>query len=147
MTSVSKYSRIQVLLLSLMSSMAFPSNALAQPTIAGTFTLSSEARWGPVVLPAGEYAYGVEDNGSSPLVIIFSSRGAGKGFVFPTSISEMGDSDKGKISLEKDGELVVTSVCVEKLGLVFHYAAHTTTAETVKKTLPQRQIDSYTAAK
>lgn len=144
MTSVSKYSRIQVLLLSLMSSMALPSNALGQPTIAGTFTLSSAARWGPIVLPAGEYAYGVEDNGSSPLVIIFSGRGAGKGFVFPTSISEMGDSDKGKISLEKkDGELVVTSVCVEKLGLVFHYAAHTTTAETVIKTLP----DSYTAAK
>src|SRR5580704_1060100 len=134
MTSVNKYSRIQILLLSLISSVAFPSAAVAQPAIAGRFTLSGETRWGSIVLPAGEYAFGIEENGSFPLVTIFSKSGTGKGFVFPSSVTEMGYSDKGRIALDtKDGKTVVTAVYVENLGLVLHYAAHTTRAEMAQK--------------
>lgn len=149
MTYVNKYSRIQVLLLSLISSMAFPSNAGAQPTIAGRFTLSGEARWGSIVLPAGKYAFGIDESSSLPLVIIFSSDGTGKGFVLPTSVTKMGYSDRGRVALHTEGgETVVTAVYVEKLGLVLHYNAHTTKVEIAqKKTLPEPKVDSYSAAK
>ncbi len=148
MRSVNKYSRIQVLLLSLISS-ALPSTTGAQPTLAGRFTLSGEAKWGSIILPAGEYTYGIEENSSLPMVIIFSANGTGKGFVFPTSVTEIEFPEKGKIALEtKDGETVVTAVYVEKLGLILHYNAHTTSAEIVqKKTSPAPKLDSYSAAK
>jgi len=149
MTSVSKYSKIQVLLLSLISSVALPSTTGAAPTIAGRFTLSGETKWGSIVLPAGEYAYAVEENSSLPLVVIFSSNGTGKGFVFPSSVTEIEYPEKGKIALEiKDGETVVTAVYAEKLGLVLHYNARTTRAEIAqKKTTPRQKMDSYSAAK
>jgi hypothetical protein len=149
MTYVSKYSRIQVLLLSLISSMAFASNAGAQPTMAGRFTLLGEARWGSIVLPAGEYAFGIDESSSMPLVVIFSSNGTGKGFVLPTSVTKMGYSDRGRLTLHtEDGETVVTAVCAEKLGLVLHYNAHTTKVEMAqKKTLPESKMDSYSPAK
>jgi hypothetical protein len=149
MTYVNKYSRIQVLLLSLISSMAFPSHAGAQPTIAGRFTLSGEARWGSIVLPAGEYAFGIDESSSLPLVIIFSSNGTGRGFVLPTSVTKMGYSDRGRVTLHtEDGETVVTAVYAEKLGLVLHYNAHTTKVEMAqKKTLPEPKLNSYSAAK
>jgi hypothetical protein len=70
MTSAKRLSRLQVLLLSLLSSVTFPSNALAQPAAAGKFTLSSEAKWGTVVLPAGDYTYGVEQGNVLPVVMI-----------------------------------------------------------------------------
>src|ERR1700677_5032987 len=134
MTSVSKYSRIQVLLLSLISSVALPSTAGAAPTIGGRFTLSGETKWGSIVLPAGEYAYAVEENSSLPLAVIFSDNRAVKRFVFPSSVTEIEYPGKGKIALEiKDGETVVTAVYVEKLGLVLHYNARTTRPERPQK--------------
>jgi hypothetical protein len=149
MTYVNKYSRIQVLLLSLISSIAFPTHMGAQPTIAGRFTLSGEARWGSIVLPAGEYAFGIDESSSLPLVIIFSSDGTGRGFVLPTSVTKMEYSERGRVTLHtEDGETVVTAVYVEKLGLVLHYNAHTTKLEMAqKKTMPGPKVDSYSAAK
>jgi hypothetical protein len=149
MTSVCKYSKIQVLLLSLISMVALPSTAGAAPTIGGRFTLSSETKWGSIVLPAGEYTYAVEENSSLPMVLIYSSNGKGQGFVFPTSAAETEYPEKGKIAVEiKDGETVVTAVYVEELGLVLHYNARTTRAEIAqKKTTPRQKMDSYSAAK
>ncbi|MGA2901747.1 MAG: hypothetical protein ABSF40_16070, partial [Candidatus Acidiferrales bacterium] len=108
-----------------------------------------ETKWGSILLPAGEYAYAVEENSSLPLVVIFSANGTGKGFVFPSSVTEIEYPEKGKIALEiKDGETVVTAVYVEKLGLVLHYNARTTRAEIAqKKTTPPQKMDSYSAAK
>jgi hypothetical protein len=144
MTSVCKYSKIQVLLLSLISMVALPSTAGAVPTIGGRFTLSSETKWGSIVLPAGEYIYAVEENSSLPMVLIYSSNGKGQGFVFPTSATELEYPEKGKIALEtKDGDTAVSAVY-----LVLHYNARTTRAEIAqKKTMPRQKMDSYSAAK
>lgn len=149
MTSAKKLSRLQVLFLSLLSSVTFPSNALAQPAAGGKFTLHSEAMWGTMALPAGDYTYGVEQGGALPVVMIYSMTGSGKGMVFPAYVSEMGRSDIGKVTLESiDGESVVTALYVEKLGLVFHYATDKTKIEMArKKSTPATELSSYTQAK
>ena len=100
MTSNKKLSRIQVLLLSLISSLAFPVHAGATPVMAGKFTLSNAAKWGSMMLPAGEYTFAVEDSVSPPSVMIFAADGTGKGIVIPAFVSQLQSDDTGKMTLE-----------------------------------------------
>jgi hypothetical protein len=149
MTSSKKLSRISVLLLSLISSFTFPSNAGAQPVMAGRFTLASPAKWGSVMLPAGEYTFAVEDSVSPPPVTIFTADGTGKGIVIPAFVSEIKRDDTGKMTLEvKDGEVVVTALYVERLGIVLHYNAERPNVQLAgKKITPASKMNSYLQAK
>jgi hypothetical protein len=149
MTSSKKLSRICVLLLSLVSSFAFPSNAGAQPVIAGRFTLTSPAKWGTVMLPAGDYTFAVEDSVSPPPVTIFRADGTGKGIVIPAFVSEIKRDDTGKMTLEiRDGQAVVTALYVERLGVVLHYGAERPNVELArKKAAPDSKMTSYLQAK
>jgi hypothetical protein len=149
MTSSKKLSRICVLLLSLVPSFAFPSNAGAQPVIAGRFTLTSPAKWGTVMLPAGEYTFAVEDSVSPPPVMIFSADGNGKGIVIPAFVSEIKRDETGRMTMEvRDGEAVVTALYVERLGLVLHYGAERGNVEVArKKAAPDSKLSSYLQAK
>ncbi len=149
MTSSKKLSRISVLLLSLISSFTFPSNAGAQPVTAGRFTLSSPVKWGSVMLPAGEYTFAVEDSVSPPPVTIFTADGTGKGIVIPAFVSEIKRDETGKMTLEiKDGETVVTALYVERLGIVLHYGATRPNVELArKKVTPDSKMNSYLQAK
>ncbi len=136
MRAIRKVSRIQVLLLSLLSSVVFPAYAGAQPSETGRFTLTSEVRWGSLVLPAGKYTYGVESGTSSPLVIVYSANGEGRGFIFPASVSEIRRSEPGQIVLEeKDGESVVTTLYVKELGLALHYKASAANSDAATRKL------------
>ena len=149
MTSSKKLSRISVLLLSLVSSFTFPQHAGAQPAIAGRFTLTSPAKWGMVLLPAGDYTFAVEDSVSPPAVTIFTADGTGKGIVIPAYISEITSADTGKMTLEvRDGEAVVTSLYVERLGIVLHYGAERPNVELARrKVTPDAKMNSYLQAK
>ncbi|HSY59613.1 MAG TPA: hypothetical protein VK795_08635 [Terriglobales bacterium] len=149
MTSANKLPRLQVLFLSFLSSVTFPSNALAQPAADGKFKLHSETMWGTMILPAGDYTFGVEQGGALPVVMIYSITGSGKEMVLPAYVSEMGRSDIGKVTLENiNGESVVTALYVEKLGLVFHYATDKTKIEMARrKSFPVTEANSYAQAK
>jgi hypothetical protein len=154
MTSAKKLSRIQVLLLSLISSLAFPSHAPAQPVTAGKFTLSSAAKWGAVVLPAGNYTFAVEDSVSPPTVTIFAADGTGKGMVMPAFVSEVTRADsqdtaKGKLTLEViDGQSVVTALYVEQRGFVLHYSPDKSNQQLArKKAMPDSNATSFSQAK
>ena len=149
MTSSKKPSRISVLLLSLISSFTFPSNAGAQPVMAGRFTLASPAKWGSVMLPAGEYTFAVEDSVSPPPVTIFTADGTGKGIVIPAFVSEIKRDDTGKMTLEvRDGQAVVTALYVERLGIVLHYNAERPNVQLAgKKITPASKMNSYLQAK
>jgi hypothetical protein len=148
MTSARKLSRIQVLLLSLISSFAFPSHAAAQPVTAGKFTLSSAAKWGTVTLPAGDYTFAVEDSVSPPTVTIFAADGTGKGIVMPAFVSDIRSADKSKITMELiDGQSVVTELYVEQMGYVLHYSPEKTNAQLARKKTPDSSTGSYSQAK
>jgi hypothetical protein len=148
MTSSKRLSRIQVLLLSLISSFAFPGHALAQPVIAGKFTLSNAAKWGSVMLPAGEYTFAVEDSMSPPTVMIFAADGTGKGIVVPAFVSDIKGTDSGKMTLEvRDGQRVVTALYVKRLGIVLHYDGAWPNVEVAQKKAPDARMSSYLQAK
>jgi hypothetical protein len=149
MTSSKKLSRIQVLLLSLISSLAFPAHAGATPVIAGKFTLSNAAKWGSVILPAGEYTFAVEDSVSPPPVVIFAADGTGKGIVLPAFVSDIKGDDTGKMILEvRHGERVVTALYLERLGIVLHYGVDRPNVELAqKKAVPDSRMSSYLEAK
>jgi hypothetical protein len=149
MTSSKKLSRISVLLLSLVSSFTFPANAGAQPVIAGKFTLTRPAKWGCVMLPAGEYTFAVEDSVSPPPVTIFSADGMGKGIVIPAFVSQLQSDDTGKMTLEvKAGEAAVTALYVTRLGIVLHYNPERPNVELARKKLtPDSKMNSYLQAK
>jgi hypothetical protein len=148
MTSSKKLSRICVLILSLISSFAYPSNAGAQRVIAGKFTLPSPSKWGMMMLPAGDYTFAVEDSVSPPTVTIFTADGTGKGIVIPAFVSDIKSGDTGKITLEvRDGQAVVTALYLERLGLVLHYGAERPHAELAKKVTPDSKLTSYLQAK
>ncbi|MFZ3217609.1 MAG: hypothetical protein WA192_16235 [Candidatus Acidiferrales bacterium] len=149
MKMIGKMSRIQILLLSLLSSMAFPSFAGAQPVDGGRFTLASAARWGSIVLPAGDYTYGVDQNSTTPLVTIYTTNGTGKGFVFPASVSEISASEPARLVLEeKNGETVVTALYVKELGLVLYYKAAPSDADAAHTKLAMAQkMGSYPQGK
>jgi hypothetical protein len=149
MTSSKKLSRISVLLLSLISSFTFPSNAGAQPVIAGKFTLSSAVKWGSVILPAGEYAFAVEDSVSPPPVMIFAADGTGKGIVLPAFVSDIKNADSGTMTLEvRDGQTVVTALYVERMGIVLHYNPERPSVELAhNKVTPYSKMNSYLQAK
>jgi hypothetical protein len=149
MTSSKKLSRIQVLLLSLISMLAFPAHAGATPVVAGKFTLSGAGKWGSVILPAGEYTFAVEDGVSPPPVTIFAADGTGKGMVLPAFVSDIKRADSGKMTLEeRDGQTVVTALYVERLGIVLHYGADRPKEALVqKKVVPDAKLNSYLQAK
>ena len=149
MKTSKKLSRIQVLLLSLISSVAFPSHVGAQPVMSGKFTLSGEAKWGSVVLPAGVYTYALEDGGSPPQVTIYDARGNGKGVVFAAYVSEVTSPETARMTLEvKDGEAAVTALYVRRLGIMLHYNAEKPKREMAgKKTTPEPKAGSYAQAK
>jgi len=149
MTSSKRLSRIQVLLLSLISSLVFPAHAGATPEAAGKFTLSSPAKWGRMVLPAGEYTFAVEDGVSPPTVMVFAADGTGKGMVFPAFVSDIKGAESGKMTLEvRDGQRVVTALYVEQLGIVLHYGVERVNVELAqKKAAPDARMSSYLQAK
>jgi hypothetical protein len=149
MTSSKKLSRIQVLLLSLISWLAFPVHAGAAPVVAGKFTISGAVRWGNVNLPAGEYTFAVEDSVSPPTVTIFAADGTGKGMVVPAFVSDIKGADSGKMTLEvQGGQTVVTALYVERLGIVLHYGDGRPNVElTQKKVAPDAKMNSYLQAK
>ena len=148
MTSGKKLSRISVLLLSLISSFTFPANTGAQSVIAGRFTLTSPAKWGSVMLPAGEYTFAVEDSVSPPRKSS-PADGMGKGIVIPAFVSQLQSDDTGKMTLEmKGGEAVVTALYVKRLGIVLHYNAERPNVELArKKGTPDSKMNSYLQAK
>ncbi len=149
MTSSKKLSRIQVLMLSLISSLAFPVHAGATPVVAGKFTISGAVKWGSVNLPAGEYTFAVEDSVSPPTVSIFAADGTGKGMVVPAFVSEIKGADSKTMTLEEqNGQIVVTALYVERLGIVLHYAGKRPNVELAQKqAAPESKMSSYSQAK
>jgi len=116
--------------------------AYSQPangqTVQGKFTLTQSIRWGSTELPAGEYAYCIEERVSVPLVFIHgTAKGAKSGIILSPNWDTTGDSHASKIELVPNGkEMAVQSFYVAALGRVFHYSNGVKTLRAEKKTQP-----------
>jgi hypothetical protein len=114
----------------------------AQPangqTVQGKFTLTQSIRWGSAELPAGEYAYSIEERAPVPLIFIHgTAKGAKSGIILSPSWDATDESHASKIELVSNGkEMAVQSFYVAALGRVFHYPTNVKPLRAEKKAQP-----------
>lgn len=108
----------------------------AQPTIAGKFTLPSEARFGNKVLSAGNYSYTIESTGASlqnvtsitsgyhpVLVVVRSEAGGPANLILAIATSQKDHSAVASglaIEITPDGPAVRT-MCLVNFGIVLDF--------------------------
>jgi hypothetical protein len=133
MKALRRYSRVALLLCSLLSSTVVPMATHAD-NILGRFTLTTEARWGSTVLPPGEYTYSVAANAVMPIVIVRSVRGDLGAFVVPVTMTDARKAEPDKLVLEKtNGGMVVSSLYVKDMRVIFHYRLSKSMPETAAR--------------
>jgi hypothetical protein len=109
--------------LAILGTYSQPANA---QTVQGKFTLTQATRWGSTELPAGEYAYSIEERASVPLIFVHgTAKGSKSGIILSPNWDATGDFHASKLELVSNGkEMTVQSFYVAALGRVFHYYSH-----------------------
>jgi hypothetical protein len=103
----------------------------------GTFTLSHEARWGAVVLPAGEYMFSLQSPSMPAQLIVRETSGSRVAMVLPQVISQEKVTGISRLVLNHNerGESFVSALYLGDIGLGLHYTQARTgipTPETAK---------------
>lgn len=104
------------------------SSTKAQELIKGSFTLTTEARFGGTVLPAGPYTVSIEPvtptSAASSRVLVFirpESKSGPVASVFAMASAEACDTPSG-LTLQSDGVgLAARSLCFSKQGLMVDF--------------------------
>jgi len=99
----------------------------------GEFTITKEAHWGTVVLPAGSYAFSVEHH-ASELLLLRPKAGGGGHFIMANSVSHTDSPTSDRLTLERHGsEWYVTSMVLDDLGetLIFKVPTESTSTKLV----------------
>lgn len=104
------------------------SSIKAQELVKGTFTLSTEARFGGTLLPAGHYTVSVEPvtsvsaRSSRVLVFVRSENKSGPvASVFATASTEACDTPSGLTLLSDGTGLAARSLCFSKQGIMIAF--------------------------
>jgi hypothetical protein len=128
MTSIRKFVYAATLTLSALS--IAPSLASAQEAH-GRFVLTHEVYWQASVVPAGEYEFSFNANGSSDLLVVRKLSGAGPGFMMlVTDTSEAKPSDANKLILvARDGKSFVSTMDLPQAGVTLHFAVPSETRQ------------------
>ena len=93
----------------------------AQDVYKGKFTLPFEARWGPAVLPAGDYTFTIPSL-ASPYVIYVRGEEKSAIVIAATADSRVVTSDHTQLNFANIGdEHLIRTFEVPQLGLVFVY--------------------------
>lgn len=110
------------MLLGVISAMVVCGTAAAQTRYAGRFTLPFEARWGSVLLPAGEYTFEVK-SGTDKLTLISNARGGHLGFVLPIASDPSAKMRRTNCLLVagKGSRAQVVAIQLATEGLVIEY--------------------------
>jgi hypothetical protein len=123
MKSIRRISLFNLLMLviGVMGASAIPAHA---QSATGTFALAHKARWGDVLLPAGNYAFSVESETWPARVTVRQASGSVVAMVFPNMISEEKLTKTSSLVLhEESGELVVSALHLGTLGLALEFAS------------------------
>ena len=129
----------------LVAVLIFTSNANAQSTFQGTFTLDHSARWGKTVLGAGNYVVKVNNtNGSSPLIaeIFYSPSGklaARELCTKPDTIKANGEKSALLIG-HRGNQPVVHSFRVAELGETFIFDRTLASRQGAEEALNQENV-------
>lgn len=127
--------RVLIVGMAMVGAYSQPANGQA---VQGKFTLTQTIRWGSSELPAGEYAYSIQENASVPLIFIHGKgNGAKSGIILSPNWDPTNESRASRIELLSDGkEMTVQSFYVAALGRVFHYSNGAKQLRAEKKTQP-----------
>jgi len=115
------FSTVQIFALGLVVLILCAGVAQAAPAYRGKFTLPYAARWGNVVIPAGEYRLGFRDVANRTFVTIEEAKN-GKFLGMVTAIS-VGDarSENALLIVDEGDQWVVKSLTLGELGMQFTY--------------------------
>jgi hypothetical protein len=97
--------------------------ASAQDAWKGTFTLPFEARWGQIVLPAGEYSFTLDHALVGSIVTIQAETGQTLGFVQTQGIYDRQTFDRSELILVRSGgNYTIRALRLAELGLTLEYS-------------------------
>ncbi len=86
-----------------------PTSALAQQPARGRFTLTHDVRWGNAKVPAGEYGFAFDPNGTAPILALSKLSGPRAGFLVlvpSTARSQGTDASQLVLASSPDGSYV-----------------------------------------
>ena len=91
----------------------------------GTFTLSSDTRWGAAILPPGEYTFMLDTLPSTGQPVMTLWQGThGVGIVAAMFGERMKSSQTSRLLIVRDGEMcTVIGLYVSRMDLEFHFNA------------------------
>jgi hypothetical protein len=97
--------------------------ASAQEAYRGKFTLPFEARWGQVVLPAGEYSFTLDHGTVGGIVSVREETGRAVGYVQTEGIYDRQTFDHSELVLVRSGEnYAIRALRLADLGLTLEYS-------------------------
>lgn len=102
-----------------------PTLASAEEPARGRFTLTHEVRWQNAVVPAGDYRFSFEPNGSAGLLTLQKLSGTGGGFMLLVHDTEAAkSSDLSRLVLEStpDGTYV-SAMQLPDFGMTLYFRA------------------------
>jgi hypothetical protein len=102
-----------------------PSLASAEEPARGRFTLTHEVHWQNAVVPAGEYRFSFEPNGSAGLLTLQKLDGTGEGFMLLVhDTEEAKPSDLSRLLLESTPEgTYVSAMQLPEFGMTLYFTA------------------------
>jgi hypothetical protein len=106
--------------------------ASAQEAFKGSFTLPFEARWGTVVLPAGEYSFTLDRGVVGGRVTITTEDRQAAGFVLNQGVYDRQTIDHSELILVRDGgNYTVRALRLEDRGLTLEYSVPMTEGQLI----------------
>lgn len=92
-------------------------------TLRGTFKLSTEARWGMMVLAPGEYEFTYDSGASSRVVTVQSKDSRWSGMVMAKALSGIEDKAVSRLQLADSGTgTYVKSLYISDFGVVLDFS-------------------------
>lgn len=101
-----------------------PSPASAQQPARGTFTLTHEVHFGAAKIPAGEYKFSYDPEGTSPVLTLSKMNGPRAGYmVLVPFVEDSSLADRSKLLLESTPEgSYVSAMHLPQCGMTLRFA-------------------------
>jgi hypothetical protein len=97
--------------------------ASAQEVFYGSFTLPFEARWGSIVLPAGEYEFTLDHGSVQGKITVWTGTRKAVGFVTNQGVRDQQAVDRSELVLVRSGgTYAVRALRLEELGMTLEYS-------------------------
>jgi hypothetical protein len=116
-----KYFVVRVVFVMLFALGAFTSVASAEG-LRGAFKLTTEARWGQLLLAPGEYEFTMSQDVSGSMITVRSKETGWSGLVMAEAISDSTIKDTRLVLTKAEDGVYVSQLCLGDAGITLDYA-------------------------